>query len=126
LRPTVAVTLLPEAVAPIRLVSRPLVRLKLLPAVTVVSVLVVSVPLALPRAWLAAALMVKPFCAPPSEKPMPMLALDELLLLVCVAVFCAARRSRSFVALRLALLPALRFAPMAVRLPWPFHQCRWP
>jgi hypothetical protein len=60
--------------------------------------------LVLPLAWLAAALMVKPFWAPPSAKPMPKLALEELLLWSsCREPFANRCRSTSLVRLELEL-----------------------
>ena len=117
LPPTVALTVLASTTAPLRVVSPPLCKVTVLPALTRVLVWVVPCSLSLPWPWLALALKLRPPLLP---KLMP--TEPELLavLLSWLAVLCAANSLILPSAIRLTVLPAVMLALCTVSvLPWP-------
>ena len=112
--PTSAITCWPLTTAPRRLVSPLEINEAVLPACTWLLVWVRVSPSASPRLPLTPRSRVKPLRLPPSEKPMPTLALLPLLSLSCWLVLRAASRLISPSATREASRPARMSLPCTV------------
>ncbi|SAQ15321.1 Uncharacterised protein [Raoultella planticola] len=117
LRPTSITTLSPLTWAPVRVVSRPLLRMRLLPASTVVSLWVVPLPLSLPLPLLALAETLIP--QPPEPTPIPTPTVLPLLSFLPSSseVFSAETRLISWLADSATSLPAFSWLPTAFRSP---------
>ena len=117
LRPTSITTLSLLTWAPVRVVSRPLLRVSRLPASTVVSLWVVPLPLSLPLPLLALAETLIP--QPPEPTPIPTPIVPPWLSFLPSSswVFCADCKVISRLADSATSLPAFSWLPTAFRSP---------